>query len=241
MEEEKEQLECEKLDKKVRGPLLTRLCIEYGLAPVESEGNNALSENVSVKQEDFIDGDINDVWHKLELDSDACGSPQSKKLKTYHEYKSFLSPCQGRGRLPKQSPCSSPSAGVGSGSSHVCSTEGRMKTKADEKFEKLGETKWAIMKEFDSILCHKVPKDAEKKVMDQLQKLNWCIDINDLAINKNLQKDSFFQVMLSYFPEIQEIQIMDRINKLRRSLSRYVSMQVINYAEVNILIHFVKL
>ena len=46
------------------------------------------------------------------------------------------------------------------------------------------------MKELDSILCCKVPKDAEKKVMDQLQKFNWCIDANDLAINKNLQKDS---------------------------------------------------
>ena len=146
-----------------------------------------MSENVNVKQEDIIDGDINDVQHKLELDSDAC-SPQSKKLKTYHKYKTFLSPCQGRGRLPKQLPCSSP----GSGGSHVCSPEGRMKTKADEKFEKLGETKQTIMKELDSILCCKVPKDAEKKVMDQLQKFNWCIDMNDLAINKNLQKDSFF-------------------------------------------------
>ena len=116
-----------------------------------------------------------------------------------------------------------------------------MKTKVDEKFEKLGETKWTIMKELDSILCHKVPKDAEKEVMDQLQKFNWYIDTNDLAINKNLQKDSFFRVMLSYFPEIQEIQITDRINKLRRLLSRYVSTKVINYAEVNILVHFVKL
>ena len=67
-----------------------------------------------------------------------------------------------------------------------------MKTKADERFEKLGETKHTIMKEIDSILHCKVPKDAEKKVMDQLQKFDWCIDTNDLAINKNLQKDSFF-------------------------------------------------
>ena len=37
LEEQKEQLEREKLDKKVRGPLLTRLCKEYGLAPVASE------------------------------------------------------------------------------------------------------------------------------------------------------------------------------------------------------------
>ena len=81
-EEEKEQLECEKLDKKVRGPLLTRLCKEHSLAPVASEWKNESSENLSVKQEDFIDGDINDVRRKLELDSDACGSPQSKKLKT---------------------------------------------------------------------------------------------------------------------------------------------------------------
>ena len=126
-------MEHEKLDKKVRGPLLTRLHIEYGLAPVPVEGNNELSENVNVKQEDFIDGDINDVQHKLELNSDAC-SPQSKKLKTYHEYKNFLSPCQGRGRSPKQSPCSSPS----SGGRCLHSPEDRMKTKADEKFEKLG-------------------------------------------------------------------------------------------------------
>ena len=66
-----------------------------------------------------------------------------------------------------------------------------MKTKADEKLEKLGETKWTIMKELDSILHCKVPKDAEKKVMDQLQKFNWCIDMDDLAINKNLQKVLF--------------------------------------------------
>ena len=94
LEEEKEQLKHEKLDKKVRGPLLKRLHKEYSLAPVASEGNNELSENVIVKQEDFIDGDINDVQHKLELDSDCSGSPQSKKLKTYHEYKTFLSSCQ---------------------------------------------------------------------------------------------------------------------------------------------------
>ena len=94
--------------------------------------------------------------------------------------------------MPKQSPCSSPGPGVGLGGSHGHSAEGRMKTKADEKIQKLGETKQTIMKELDSILHCKVPKDAEKKVMDQLQKFNWCIDMNDLAINKNLQKDSFF-------------------------------------------------
>lgn len=143
--------------------------------------------------------------------------------------------------MPKQSPLSSPGPGVGLGGSHGCSAEGKMKTKADERFEKLGETKWTIMKELDSILHCKVPKDAEKKVMDQLQKFNWCIDTDDLAINKNLQKDSFFQVMLSYFPKIQEIQIMDRINKLRRLLSRYVSTQVVTYAKVNILVYILKL
>ena len=101
LEEEKEQLEHEKLDKKVRGPLLTRLRKEYGLSPVASVGRDESSENSSVKQEDFTDFDINDVQHKLELDSATCGSPQSKKLKMYHEYKPFLSPCQGRGRSPK--------------------------------------------------------------------------------------------------------------------------------------------
>ena len=169
-----------------------------------------------IKNEEDVDDSMASTKSPIDLESSAWTSPPTKKLRTYDEYKTYLSPCKGRGQSPKHStPCGPCSSLLFSGNSRAWSVESKLRSKADEKLVALSESKVNSMKELDSIILNKSVKDRDKKVMDTLQKFGWCIDVNDIAINKNLSVDSFYRAMLSFFPEIQELQITEKITKLR--------------------------
>ena len=95
------------------------------------------------------------------------------------------------------------------------------------------------MKTAHDFLALKPTKDFTLKLWNGLQRSNCLVDRESLEAFGHIESDSFFHIMIQYFPKLQsgedEIHCVD---KLRCILAQFAAVNHVTFTEVNFLLFF---
>ena len=95
------------------------------------------------------------------------------------------------------------------------------------------------MKTKHDFLGLKPTKDFTLKLWNGLERSNCLVDRESLEAFGHIESDSFFCIMIQYFPELQsgedEIRCVD---KLRHILAQFAAVNCVTFTEVNFLLFF---
>ena len=96
------------------------------------------------------------------------------------------------------------------------------------------------MKMVHDFLWLKPTKDFTLKLWNGLEKCNCLVDRESLEGFGQIESDSFFHIMLQYFPELQSCEEEIRcVDKLRHILVWFVAVNCVAFTEVNFLLFFI--
>ena len=230
LQKEKEEREMKDLDEKIRPGLESQLRKELGIIKKEVHQSPSGSQELvpvllNEMKVETTGSRYSEHQTKRTLDTDVMCTPPGKKIRSYEDFKSLVSPGKGKPKSQKQ---------IAAKISLFGSPRTRSLAQKEDDMMSLAETKTNLMRSLDKFLIAKAPKDKDKKVLfEKLSSLGLCIDENSLRVNKNIGSDTFYLAMTSYFPDLG-VFVQGNIAKLRCIVSRYVSSELLNFTEVNI-------
>ena len=230
LQKEKEEREMKDLDEKIRPGLESQLRKELGIIKKEVYQSPSGSQELvpvllNEMKVETTGSRYSEHQTKRTLDMDVMCTPPGKKIRSYEDFKSLVSPGKGKPKSQKQ---------IAAKISLFGSPRTRSLAQKEDDMMSLAEMKTNLMRSLDKFLIAKAPKDKDKKVLfEKLSSLGLCIDENSLRVNKNIGSDTFYLAMTSYFPDLG-VFVQGNIAKLRCIVSRYVSSELLNFTEVNI-------
>ena len=249
IEKEKEALEKQEVEMKYKAELTAQLREEYDInkivqAPIHAADNNPIPpapsnfELSTIKTEPFTAKDPanpseKSVPIKRQMEPVDSNTPPKKRVASAAEFKDLMTPKKSKTNLknkfcsPKPTSCSKdredPTFEI-SNQDYLCSI-------TDVKVEK--------KKMAHDFLDLKPTKDFTLKLWNGLERSNCLVDQESLEAFGHIESDSFFCIMIQYFPELQsgedEIHCVD---KLRHILARFAAVNCVTFAEVNFLLFF---